>query len=564
MVGIAFKQMLAMFLAVAMGAACAQEPVLHTWCLQQGRFEVSEGVSDAHLAVGSLQKPFVVRAWAQAHPDAPSPRFICAGGSTCWLKKGHGELGLASALARSCNAYFRQLAETTPLETLTESLDRAGFAPAPRNADEAIGLAAPGLLHIRPSRLLASYQDLLREPWPLGDSVRREVLRGLREGARIGTAGGIAAWGFWAKTGTVPLDGQHTEGFALALDEGNLAMLARLRPGTGAQAAVALAAPLAAHRPGTQVPMPPRDAVAVRLFDLLPVTGFIVRNLGPSPIPHGRGFLGVGAARPLAPGDRVGPGALELRLESRGVRRRFQGRLQVLGGHLIATLTRRAYVEGVLAAELPHGNPALRVELGAAVLRFLARGRRHVDADVCDNTHCAWFVGQGPRLDWTNPARARETAEEPGPEPLSNGEWERVEALAKVPGPAFWTAHCGGQALSTQRVWGWGDGTAVSCSRHAGTSGTWLRTWPRRDLEKAFGAGITSISLVPEPGVWGLVITRNGVAKTYGYDDAHRRMAALEGWDALPSPADGVALTKEGLRVHGRGQGHRVGLCLGE
>lgn len=558
------KRMLAMLLAMAMGAACAQEPVLHTWRMQQGRFELSEGVSDAPLAVGSLQKPFVVRAWAQAHPDAPSPRFTCAGGSTCWLKKGHGELGLASALARSCNAYFRQLAEATPLETLTESLDRAGFAPAPRNADEAIGLAAPRLLRIRPSRLLASYQGLLREPWPLCEPVRREMLAGLREGARMGTAGGIGAWGFWAKTGTVPLDAQHTVGFALALDDGGLAMLARLHPGTGAQAAVALAAPLAVQRPGTPVPAHSGDSVTVRLFDLLPATEFTVQNLGSSPIPDGRGFLGSGAIRPLHPGDRVGPGALELHSDARGARRRFQGRLQMIGGHLVATLTRRAYVEGVLAAELPHGDPGLRLELGAAVLRFLARGRRHVDADVCDNTHCAWFVGQGPRLDWTNPAQAREAAEETEPVGLPDGAWERVEALAKVPGPAFWTANCGGQSLSTQRVWGWGDATSLPCPRHTAPSAPWRRIWSWRDLEKAFGTNITAISLVPEPGVWGLVVTRNGVAKTYRYDDAHRRMAAVKGWDVLPSPADWVELAEEGLRLQGRGQGHRVGLCLGE
>lgn len=552
-----------MLSGIALGAASAQEPVLHTWRMDQGRLEISEGASDGPLAVGSLQKPFVVRAWAQAHPDAPSPRFRCMGGGACWLKKGHGELGLATAIARSCNAYFRQLAEATPPKAVADSLGRAGFAPAPIHADEAIGLAAPGLLRIRPSRLLEAYRELLRDPWPLGEPLRREVLAGMREGARSGTAGGLGAWGFWAKTGTVPLDAQHTVGFALALDDGGLAMLARLRPGTGAQAAVALAAPLAAHRPGTPIPAHAGDAVTVRLFDLLPATGFTVRNLGSSPIPDGHGFLGPGAARPLRAGDRLGPGPLELRAEARGVRRRLEGRIQVTGEHLLATLTRRAYVEGVMAAELPHGDRALRLELGAAVLRFLARGRRHGDADVCDSTHCAWFVGQGPRLDWTNPARAREAVAETESERLADGDWDRLEARAKDPGPAFWTAHCGGNPLSTQRVWGWGEAAIAPCPRHASPSAIWIRTWNRQELEKAFGAGIASISLVPEPGVWGLSITRNGVRKTYGYDEAHRRIAALKGWDALPSPADRIEMTGEGLRLHGVGQGHRVALCLG-
>jgi hypothetical protein len=563
-IGLRSRLLVAIFAGFMARTVAGQEPVLHTWCLDQGRLEVSEGASDMPLAVGSLQKPFVVRAWAQAHPDGPSPRFLCTGGTTCWLKRGHGELGLASALARSCNAYFRQLAEATPPQALAESLDQAGFAPAPANAEEAIGLAAPGLLRIRPSRLLGAYQELLRDPWPLGETLRLEVLRGLHESARLGTAGGLAAWGLWAKTGTVPIDAQHTVGFALALDDTGLALLARLRPGTGAQAAAALSAPLAAHRPGTPVPAIGGGAVTVRLFDLLPATDFTVRNTGTAPIPDGRGFLGPGAIRALHPGDRVGPGPLELRAETRGLRRRFQGRLQVANGHLLATLSRRAHVEGVLAAELPHGDRALRLELGAAVLRFLARGRRHVDADVCDNTHCAWFVGEGPPLDWTNPARAREMVAAPEPEWLSDGDWGRIEALAKVPGPAFWTAHCGGSPLSTQRVWGWGGTAAAPCPRHPGPAAAWTRTWSRRDLERAFGPGIESVTLEPPPGVWGLTLTRRGQRKTYGYDELHRRIAAALGWDALPSPADRAELTDAGLRLQGVGQGHRVGLCLGK
>jgi hypothetical protein len=234
------------------------------------------------------------------------------------------------------------------------------------------------------------------------------------------------------------------------------------------------------------------------------------------------------------------------------------------GGHLLATLTRRAYVEGVLAAELPRGERGLRLELGAAVLRFLARGRRHLDADVCDSTHCAWFVGQGPPLDWSNPARARELPGEPDPEPLSGEDWERVEALARSPGPALWTAHCGGGPLSTRRVWGWGEGTAAPCPRHAVPSAAWTRTWRWRDLEKAFGSGIEAVVLAPESRTWGLTVTGKDGRRTYGYDEAHRRLAAVLGWDALPSPADQVELAGEDVRVQGRGLGHRVGLCLGK
>jgi len=550
----------ALLLGCAAVVAMAQEPTLQTWCLEHGRLEASSGAKDEPLAVGSLQKPFVAQAWAQSHPEQPPPRYTCTGGSTCWLKQGHGEVGLAMALARSCNAYFRYLASATPSAALTASLGQVGFAPAPANSDEAIGLAAPRSLRIRPSSLLEAYQGLLREPWLVGEAVRQEVLRGLKESVRTGTAVGLGAWGTWAKTGTVLMDPPRTEGFALALHEDGFALLGRLRPGTGSQAARALAGPLAARRPGTPVPTQASAGVTVRLFDLLPTTGLTVRNVGTTPIPDGRGFLGPGAERLLKPGDRVGPGALEFRAEARGLRRRLEGRVQVAGGRLLVTLTRQAYVEGVLAAELPHGTRELRLELGAAVLRFLARGRRHVDAEVCDSTHCAWFVGQGPRLDWANPAHARE--EEGAFEPLGAAEWERMQVLAKTPGPVQWTGHCGGMPLSPQRVWGWGDATAAPCPRHAGTSSPWLRTWPRKALERAFGAGVEAVSLEPG-GVWRLHIQRMGTRTSYGFDEAHRRIAAVLGWDALPSPADRVDLDGEGLRLMGVGQGHRVGLCLG-
>jgi hypothetical protein len=556
------RRFLALLLWIAT-AASAQEPALQTWCLDHGRLEMTAGATDAPLAVGSIQKPFVAKAWAQAHADQPSPRYTCAGGDTCWLKKGHGNVGLATALARSCNAYFRQMAAATPIKELTESLHEAGFAPAPSNPDEAIGLAAPHLLRIPPSQLLEAYRALLREPWPQDETIRQEVLRGLRESARSGTAGGLGTWGFWAKTGTVPLDGSHTVGFALALDEGDLAMLARLRPGTGSQAAQALAAPLAVRRPGTPVPSKAKDAVTVRLFDLLPATVFTVRNTGASPIPDGRGFLGAGSGRALRPGDRVGPGPLEFHCEARGIRRRVEGQLQVAGGRLLVTLTRRAYVEGVLAAELPSGSPELRVELGAAVLRFLARGRRHVDADVCDSTHCAWFVGQGPRLDWKDSAHAQEEASVL--EPLSDGDWSRMQALANKPGPAFWSAHCGGTPLSTQRVWGWGEATAEHCPRHSGTSTSWTRNWPPQALEQAFGASIEAIFMEPSSGVWKLTVIRDGLRSSYTFDEAHRRIAGVLGWDALPSPADRLERSVTGaVRLFGVGQGHRVGLCLGK
>jgi hypothetical protein len=146
---------------------------------------------------------------------------------------------------------------------------------------------------------------------------------------------------------------------------------------------------------------------------------------------------------------------------------------------------------------------------------------------------------------------------------LRDVDWSRMEELAKQPGPFLWTAHCGGHPLSTQRVWGWGEAATEPCPRHSGTVATWSRTWRRVDFEKAFGAGIETLYLEPETAVWGLTVVQQGHRKTYGYDEAHHRIASVLGWDALPSPAARIESTSAGVRLSGEGQGHRVGLCLG-
>ncbi len=539
---------------------------------------------DAPIAVGSLQKPFVAKAWAETHPGAPSPRFRCDAGSGCWRPSGHGDLGLVRALALSCNTYFRDLAEATPIPALSASLHAAGFTRDPRSPEEAIGLPGiDGPLRIRPSDLLAAYARLTRTPWLEGEAIRAEVLEGLRESGLDGTAKGLGQRGYWAKTGTVPSsDGDllHTCGLALAVDDSGWAILARLEPGTGREAAAAMAETVARLRPWNETHAArvrgPRTVaevearpVRVRLFDLVPSSRWEVLNAGPSPATMDDGFLGPGGARALHAGDAVGPGLLEVRSGPSGARRSFFGKLTVQAGprgslRLIATLALKDYVAGVVAGELPHGSAGLKEQLGAAVIRFLAQGPRHLDADVCDNTHCAWFIGLGPRLDWTDPFHAL---------PASGGvdaafddaAWTRVLQAAREPGPHQWTAHCGGEPLSPNAVWGNGDTTVTPCPRHGASSADpWVRAWSAAAVERAFGARVLNLSIAIERGVWTLRVRTVAGTRAYRYDDAHRALAQVLGWDALPSPADRVEESSDGFTTTGRGSGHRVGLCLGE
>ncbi len=574
----------ACFLSLA--SARAQASRLQIWVRDASGVMLQGASQDAPIAVGSMQKPFVAKAWAETHPGVASPRFRCEPGSGCWLPSGHGELGLVRALALSCNTYFRDLAEATPMAALRASLRAAGFTRDPSSPEEAIGLpGVEGPLSIRPSDLLAAYARLTRTPWIEGEAIRAEVLEGLRESGLDGTAKGLGQRGYWAKTGTVPAskgDPLHTCGLAVAVDDSGWAILARLEPGTGREAAAAMAETVARLRPWSEghatralvrgpVPIAEVEArpVRVRLFDLVPSPRWEVLNAGPSPTPLEDGYLGPGGARTLHAGDRVGPGLLELRSSSSGARRRFQGKLKVEAGprgslRLIAVLSLKDYVSGVVAGELPRGRADLSEQLGAAVIRFLAQGQRHADAEVCDNTHCAWFIGLGPRLDWTDP---RHAVAAPGgvDAGFDDAAWARVLQAAREPGPHQWTAHCGGEPLPPHAVWGNGDTTVTPCPRHdALHSDPWTRTWSAAALEKAFGAPVQKLGVTLERGVWTLRVRTPAGTRAYRYDDAHRALARVLGWDALPSPADRVEESSNGFTATGRGSGHRVGLCLGE
>jgi hypothetical protein len=461
-------------------------------------------------------------------------------------------MGLMDALSNSCNAYFLGLAAQTPLDALNRVFADVGFQGRVTGAESAIGLDPSGP-RIRPSNLFRAYSQLIGTPWERED-IRQMLIHGLRQAAASGTAK-LGRQGYMAKTGTVQGNSPDTTiGLAIAMDGSGNGVFARQAGATGREVAAQLFAP-----------EPRPDGMArVRLFELLGPGTVEVKNLEAFAIPCADGFLGAGATKKLRPGDEVGPGLLEARAPRVNLRRVFHGRLRMDPvGRLIATMPDREYISGVINAELTKGHPRqLQIELGAAAARYLGRSPRHGDADVCDSTHCSWFIGRGPRVEWQTPKTAKEVA--PVQAPIDDETWKAIAIAAKSPGPSLWTSHCGGEPLSPQSIWGSGPDATTPCPRHAQPARHWERAWDRGRLERQLGEPIRSGQIVWPKGRWALRLQTPSGDRDFDYDDAHRLLAHMAGWGALPSPADSVRLADNKIHAKGRGAGHRVGLCLGD
>jgi hypothetical protein len=522
------------------------------WRWRSGQLANAE--SDPLMQVGSIQKPFVIAAWAEAHPADAPPVIECTATSHCWRISGHGRMGLADALSNSCNAYFLELANQTPMETLRRVFKEAGFQGRISDADAAIGLGSHAP-KIRPSKLFKAFHQLMVLPWER-DELRKLLVHGLREAAMNGTAK-LGRPGYLAKTGTVP--GRlpdTTTGLAIAFDGSGNGVLARQEGMTGRGVAALLFSSGRAERL--------EGMVRLSIFELLGRQPVQVKNLEAYAIPCSKGFLGAGAAMEINPGDEVGPGLLEIHLPRSSLRRCFYGQLFVGPmGRLTATMSEREYVSGVVNAELRQGQPEqLRVELGAAAIRYLKQPPRHEDADVCDSTHCAWFIGRGPRLDWSLPSSAKEVG--PALPPIGDGLWDSIALRSKSHGPTYWSSHCGGKPLSPYALWGSGPAEPMECIRHREPALPWERSWDVARLEKAIGEQISSVQIIWPKGQWMLRFHTATRKVDFNYDSAHRLLAGVAGWGALPSPADSARMAGGKIIAQGHGLGHRVGLCLGD
>jgi cell division protein FtsI/penicillin-binding protein 2 len=199
---------------------------------------------DAPIPMGSLLKPFTALAYGEQH-DFRYPSYMCRGRLTgCWRPGGHGDVDLTSAIAQSCNSYFRLLTADFTAADVSPTAARFGLDPP---SPETSGSELAGLgkrWRTSPLRLARAYLELIRQRQQPGVS---EILNGMALSAQQGTGSEVRrAFPFHdalAKTGTAACTHSRRapgDGFTVVLtpaDNPQILMMVRVHGVPGAQAA---------------------------------------------------------------------------------------------------------------------------------------------------------------------------------------------------------------------------------------------------------------------------------------------------------------------------------------
>jgi cell division protein FtsI/penicillin-binding protein 2 len=173
------------------------------------------------IPLGSLVKPFTALAYAGQH-NYEFPAHFCRGAASgCWQSRPHGSLDLVSAIAYSCNSYFRALAATLTGEEVRPTAEQFGIEAPGTN------LSGPALMglgddwRVSPTRMARAYLELIRRREQPGV---HEILAGMAQAARHGTGSAIGRAlkhsDALAKTGTAQCTHERQapgDGFTIAL-----------------------------------------------------------------------------------------------------------------------------------------------------------------------------------------------------------------------------------------------------------------------------------------------------------------------------------------------------------
>lgn len=198
------------------------------------------------LPIGSLIKPFTALAYADTHRFI-YPAITCRGSADgCWLPAGHGRVGIAEAVAGSCNAYFRQLAQRTAPDAMVARLQGFGMPAEPGAATPAAMVGFGDTLKLAPSAVVRGYLELVSRAGQPGVS---PIIQGMLASARTGTGKGVGAaiggTDALVKTGTAPCSHSPratADGYALVVypaDRPRVVLLMQAHGRTGAETAIA-------------------------------------------------------------------------------------------------------------------------------------------------------------------------------------------------------------------------------------------------------------------------------------------------------------------------------------
>jgi cell division protein FtsI/penicillin-binding protein 2 len=131
----------------------------HTGQLLASRWEQA----DVPVPLGSLTKPFAALAYGEQH-EFHYPAHTCRGSETgCWRPGGHGDVDLTSAIAFSCNSYFRFLTFGLTAAEVLPTARQFGLDPpdSSTHGGEFAGLGTRW--RISPLRMAHAYVELLGE-----------------------------------------------------------------------------------------------------------------------------------------------------------------------------------------------------------------------------------------------------------------------------------------------------------------------------------------------------------------------------------------------------------------
>lgn len=136
------------------------------------------------IPLGSLVKPFAALAYGEKH-QFKYPVHLCRGTATgCWLPHGHGRIGLQSAIANSCNSYFRMLTRGMTAVDMLPITSTFGLQPPQAESSGASLAGLGGHWLISPLAMARAYVELSRRSDQPGV---RAILAGMAQSGRSGT-----------------------------------------------------------------------------------------------------------------------------------------------------------------------------------------------------------------------------------------------------------------------------------------------------------------------------------------------------------------------------------------